>query len=535
MTDLSIVIPARNEMFLAKTIENILENKRGDTEVIAIMDGYLTDPPIKDHDDVHVIYHSESIGQRAATNEGVRMSDAKYVMKADGHCAFDEGFDVKLMKDIEYDWTVIPRMYNLHAFDWKCTLCGNRTYQGPYPKICEKDGCSGVDFEREIVWEPRKSRKTDHARFDNTLRFKYWGSYGKRQEVIDQGAIKDTMCFVGACFMMHRDRYWELEGLDEKHGSWGQMGVEISCKTWLSGGRLCTNTNTWFSHMFRTQADFSFPYPNPGISKARRYSRKLWFDNTWPKAIHDLSWLVDKFSPVPDWMESKGIVYYTDNRPEEKIIKPAQSQLKKAAQQIPITSVSLLPMDFGENITLGYERGILTMFKQILAGLEASDADIIFLCEHDILYHPTHFDFVPPSTETFYYNENTWKVDADTGQALFYWTKQTSGCCASRTLLLDHYRKRVKRVEKEGKYDRAIGFEPGCHTFPRGIDEFRAKRYMSEFPNIDLRHGKNLTKSRWSKDQFRSQKHCKGWTMADEVEGWGVTKGRMEEFLKALE
>jgi hypothetical protein len=90
-------------------------------------------------------------------------------------------------------------------------------------------------------------------------------------------------------------------------------------------------------------------------------------------------------------------------------------------------------------------------------------------------------------------------------------------------------------VEKEGKYDRAIGFEPGCHTFPRGIDEFRAKRYMSEFPNIDLRHGKNLTKSRWSKDQFRSQKHCKGWTMADEVEGWGVTKGRMEEFLKALE
>ena len=44
--DLSILIPARNEMFLARTIEDILTNIEGNTEIIAILDGCWADPPI---------------------------------------------------------------------------------------------------------------------------------------------------------------------------------------------------------------------------------------------------------------------------------------------------------------------------------------------------------------------------------------------------------------------------------------------------------------------------------------------------------
>ena len=89
--DLSVIIPARNEMFLAKTIENVLANARGKTEVIAILDGAWADPPIPDDPRVRLVYHPESIGQRAATNEGARISTAKYIMKLDAHCAVDEG------------------------------------------------------------------------------------------------------------------------------------------------------------------------------------------------------------------------------------------------------------------------------------------------------------------------------------------------------------------------------------------------------------------------------------------------------------
>ena len=145
MTDLSILIPARNEIFLFNTIEDILKNLRGDTEIIAVLDGQWAEPGIPMNDRVNIIYHSESIGQRAATNEAARLSQAKYIMKVDAHCAFDEGFDVKLMEDMQDDLTMVPLMKNLHAFDWVCMKCSERWYQGPDPTkysiwICNKCG-----------------------------------------------------------------------------------------------------------------------------------------------------------------------------------------------------------------------------------------------------------------------------------------------------------------------------------------------------------------------------------------------------------
>ena len=231
MRDLSILIPARQEMFLNKTIENILENIEADTEVIAVLDGYLDDIPSNPR--VKVIHHETSIGQRAAVNEAARASDAKFVMKLDAHCAVDKGFDVKLMADCEPDWTVIPRMYNLHAFDWECVNCGERYYQADPEPNCKK--CKGADFKISEVWEPRLHKKTDFARFDNTMHFQYWRKYHKRPEA--KAEIADVMSSVGACFFMYRDRFFELGGLDEGHGGWGQFGTEISCKSWLSGGR----------------------------------------------------------------------------------------------------------------------------------------------------------------------------------------------------------------------------------------------------------------------------------------------------------
>jgi ribosomal protein L37E len=533
MTDLSILIPARNELFLALTIDDILQHMEGDTEVIAVCDGSWPSPPIADHPRVHLIYHSQAIGQRAATNEAAKLSTAKFIMKADAHCSFDQGFDVKLMADCDKDWTVIPRMYNLHAFDWVCRQCGNRTYQDAEPTECEKCGVKDTWFQMDYVWKPRLNRRSDFARFDAGLHFQYWRAYEHRSEA--KADIADVMCSVGAAWFMHRDRFWELGGLDEAHGSWGQMGVEIACKSWLSGGRQVVNKKTWFAHMFRTQPGFGFPYPISFAEqeKAREYSRKLWQGNNWEKAIHPFSWLIEKFAPVPDWDLKKGMVYYTDNRLSKRIDSAVQKQIGKAVNCDQVISVSLKPMNFGKNVTLDLERGYLTMFKQILAGLETSTADIVFLCEHDVLYHPSHFDFVPPKRDVFYYNEHIWKVDAATGKALFYYTKQTSGLCAYRELLVEHYRKRVAMVEQHG-FNRRMGFEPGTHNRDERVDDYKAEAWMSEYPNIDIRHDKNLTPSRWSKDQFRDKRYTTGWQEADSVPGWGRTAGRFDKILEAI-
>lgn len=299
--DLSILIPARNEVFLAKTVSDILEHREGETEVIVIADGAWPEPVLPDHPRVHLVYHGEAVGQRAGTNEAARLSNAKFIMKVDAHCSFEQGFDVKLMKDCEYDWTVVPRMYNLHAFDWKCRGCGLRVYQSPVPEKCSE--CSSTGLEKEMVWLPRLRHRSDFMRFDMNMKFQYWRKYEKRKEAKKE--IADQMCALGACWMMHRDRYWELGGLDEGHGSWGQMGVEVACKSWLSGGRQVVNKKTWFAHMFRTNTGFTFPYPisHQQQERARKYSRNIWLNDLWPKATRKLSWLLDKFSPVPDWHE----------------------------------------------------------------------------------------------------------------------------------------------------------------------------------------------------------------------------------------
>jgi len=279
MPIVSVIIPARNEIYLQKTIENILANTEGDIEVIAILDGYWSNPPIKDDPRVLLIHHTNAIGQRQSINEGARIARGKYVLKCDAHCAFDKGFDVKLAADCEYDWTIIPRMYNLD----------------------------------HNTWLPKMHKRTDYMYISNApgkeLRALY---YNKRHSHSDS-LIDDVMTGQGACFFMQKDRFWELEGMDENHGSWGQMGVEVALKAWLSGGSLKVNKKTWFSHWFRGESS-GFPYPISGkdVAKARSYSNDLWKNNKWHKQVRTLEWLLNKFNP-PDW-ESKPI----DNDIERK-------------------------------------------------------------------------------------------------------------------------------------------------------------------------------------------------------------------------
>ena len=558
--DLSVLIPARNEQFLALTIKDILKNKRGKTEIIVGLDGKWSNPPIEDHPDVTIFYVNPSIGQRGITNQCARLSKAKYVMKSDAHCAFDEGFDVKMIAEMRDDYTMIPTMYNLHAFDWVCK-CGNRIYQGPTPEKCSQ--CGGK-MEKEILWKPRKNRRSYYYRFDKTLHFQYWGAYGSRPEA--QGDVVEIMSAQGSCFMLTRKKYWELDICDEKHGSWGQQGVEVAMKTWLSGGKLMVNKKTWYSHMFRTQGlDFGFPYPISGrdVDQARKYSRWLWQEGNWKLAKYDLNWLLKKFYPVPDWHDNletlaavgikgikvrdrktqKGIVFYTDNQLNLQIAHRVQKQLKKIG--LPITSASLKPMTFGRNVHLRLERGYLTMFKQILAALEASNADIVYFCEHDVLYHPSHFDFTPPKKDIYYYNTNVWRVRSSDGHALKVDDcKQVSGLCAYRDLLIKHYKERIRRTEARidsyptpyESFTRGMGFEPGTHNRPERIDDFKAESWNSEYPNIDIRHDKNLTPSRWSKGQFRNQKYTQGWIEGSlkVIPGWNIQTNSFNDFLNQI-
>lgn len=304
MPELSVLIPGRNEEWLARTCADVLEHSDLDTEVIAVIDGEHKGEVPLPHPRLRVITLEASIGQRAATNLAAREARGRFVMKLDAHCSLAQGFDRAIVSALEGhpDWTLIPQQRNLHVFDWICDGCGHRTYMGPSLEQCER--CKGTSHHREVVWRPRSGTRTDFWRFDHELHFQYKGDWqGRRQE---EGDIADTLSCLGACFAMSRERYGQLGGMDEAHGSWGQMGTEVGCKAWLSGGRMVVHRGTWFAHMFRTRADFSFPYQMQfsAQDRAREYSRALWLNDAWPGQVLPLAWLINKFKPLPGWHDT---------------------------------------------------------------------------------------------------------------------------------------------------------------------------------------------------------------------------------------
>lgn len=588
--DLSVLIPARNEYYydidlLGETVRNVLANTSERTEIIVVLDGAWSKTPLQPNPRLTVIHHSRSIGQRAATNEAARVARGEWVMKLDAHCALSPEFDTNLLKDAQPDWTIVPAQYNLLAFIWKCKRCDWVRDQSPKPEKCEK---CGSQYTKQVVrWIPRDGREGSDVgrnskrrqtfmqawRFDSKLEYQPsgWGEYCKRPEVANN-PIHDTMTLLGACWTIRRERYFQLNMSDEKYGSWGQQGTEVACKSWLSGGRLVCNTNAWFAHFFRV-GGIPFPYEGGGQKeRAMARCREMWLQNKWEHQTRPLSWLIEKFKPIPDWHTgdgkvlqqineagkqfyqsrglkpgsvtptvtktiSKGILYYTCNTHDEAIELAARAQLLKSRNGYELGCVSRERTDFGDwNIVVQRPRSGTTMHYQILEGLRRMRADYVFLCESDVFYHPSHFDFQPPRDDTFYYNTNVWRVRYSDGHAV--WTdnlQQVSGICASRQLLLAHYQRRVELIAANGDlFDvKQMAYEPG--TRGKFGDE-QVANWRSEFPNVDLTgHGATLTKPHFSIDEFRNKRYAAGWRETDDpLPGWPPLANRVQEFLKEL-
>jgi hypothetical protein len=277
--------------------------------------------------------------------------------------------------------------------------------------------------------------------------------------------------------------------------------------------------------------------------------------NEWVKKNKIEPLFLFKKDNCPTWMYVKeknnhkvvtrSIIYYTDNNLDEMIMKKCQEQLMKVASpNLPIVSVSIKPIEFGQNFTIDAQRGYLTVTRQIIKALEESTADIVFFAEHDVLYHPTHFDFTPAKKNVFYYNMNSWMLRAEDGHCLYYDHRSLSGMCCYRKTALSHFKKRMERIEallkeagdtgkvkatsgniiplKEGIH--RLGFEPGTHNRPEKIDDLKAESWKSEFPNVDIRHDRNLTQNRFRKDQFRNARSYEGWQESEEIPFWGKGK-----------
>jgi len=211
-------------------------------------------------------------------------------------------------------------------------------------------------------------------------------------------------------------------------------------------------------------------------------------------------------------MNNLGIIYYTDNRIGAPIIPICQKQLLKA--KLPISSCSLKPIDFGDNIVLeNRKRSYPTMVLQIIMALEACKSKYVFFCEHDVLYPESHFDFTPPKDNIFYYNNNVWRWHIKTGFAITYDRMlPLSVLCVNREFVLNHYKLRQEKIKewkldelryKEPRWARKWGYEPGTKKKRRGgftDDDFDI--WTSKDPVVDIRHKRTFSSPKITLESF---------------------------------
>jgi len=284
VSKVSIIIPSRNEQFLAPTVRGLLEHG-SDIEVIAVLDGYWPDPPLPEDKRLIQIHHGKWKGMRPGINAAVACSRGDYVMKIDGHCSVPPDFDKILAADCEDNWLVVPRRYSLDPEAWE------RKLDRPV-----------VDAHYLSYPYARPGDKTCG------LHGNVWSARAKTQEHV---SLDDEMSSQGSCWFASRKHWDRMIGPMEIHnyGTFAQEFQELGMKTWLSGGRVVVNKKTWYAHLHKgktygTGYGFSNAQWKAWAEEkevARLFTIDHWMNNRWTNREHDIDWLIDKFWPVPGW------------------------------------------------------------------------------------------------------------------------------------------------------------------------------------------------------------------------------------------
>lgn len=218
MSKVSIIIPSRNEPYLAQTIRDLLSKAKGEIEIFAILDGWwMNGEEISDDPRVNYLHFSEPRGMRNAINSGVALSKGEFIMKTDAHCLFGEGYDEILKKHHQPKWVQIPRRYALDVQKWKIEDRNDDKY--PIDVMV-------LDENNQAI--PTKERR------DN--------------------AIVHTESFQGSCYFMTKDYFNHLGLLDEeKFTSFWNEAQEIGLKVGKDGGEIVCNTYTYYAHFHKTE------------------------------------------------------------------------------------------------------------------------------------------------------------------------------------------------------------------------------------------------------------------------------------------
>lgn len=285
--DLSIIIPALREPYLERTVDSILKNSELDIEVIIgtyfaeLSDKTKSDPRIK------IFPQTSTMGMRGTENAALDMARGKYIMKCDAHCFFAPGFDKIMVQNCADDWLLIPRRYSIDYLTWNIKEFWP-VFDYHYFTFPSKSDRGYAFLVRP--WHEKKAERAD-IKYD----------------------IDDLMTFQGSCWLANREYFMEHIGyLDDRKDTYGKFGrepIEIGLKYWLGGGKVKLIKKTWYAHLSKRKVHykmglFSHRYKKClGMQERNLWTSKHWINNEEPNMKYKFEWLINKFKPIPGWLD----------------------------------------------------------------------------------------------------------------------------------------------------------------------------------------------------------------------------------------
>jgi len=271
----SVLMPARHEAFLTRTVDDVLTKVVDPLEIIVILDGdpastngLIADPRVQ------YLSFPEVIGMRAAVAAAVTVARGEFLWKLDAHCLVAPGIDRVLRAAVtQPNQIVIPRRYRLDDETWQ-----PRWDEGP------------VDYEYFI--DPRKFTPLGLHGF-------HWIDRTQARLAIE---VDDTLTFQGSSWFMPA-AHFRAHAFMEDPGYQGlpqQEAEELGLTTWLSGGRVTVTKATWYAHLFKGKKHGRGYH----IDRARRdacyrYAFQRWVIDRRPAFAE----LLQRFWPLPGWTE----------------------------------------------------------------------------------------------------------------------------------------------------------------------------------------------------------------------------------------
>ncbi len=181
---------------------------------------------------------------------------------------------------------------------------------------------------------------------------------------------------------------------------------------------------------------------------------------------------------------SKAIVYYSHNEGDPALLKLCRKQLLESAGDIPVIAVTHTAItDFERLYVTGkLPHCLLSIFLQIRIGVEATDAETIFLAEHDVLYPPGYFDVEPRTPYFMCYQTNFYSIDKE-GYYPYKATTLLSQLVCKREYLLNALKEKIQAICAPKHFVGAEFRPPQSNIIG----------YANPLPSLDIRHSHNFS------------------------------------------